>query len=514
MHPIRVLVVVASVLLAGPGTALAQGPMRACASLLGLSLPDTEITMASEAAAVAFWQASSETGATPADAPRICRVAATLRPTGDSDIKIEVWLPLDGWNGKFHAAGGALGANSAVGGSINYPPMLGAVRAGYATAGTDLGHEGATLAFAPGHAEQLIDYGHRATHEMTVSAKALIDAFYGSGPTYSYWNACAAGGRQGWHEVQRYPEDYDGLVVTDPANYWTHLQTWSLWVWQAAHEAPASYIPPEKYGLIHDAAIDACDTLDAVADGVLENPLQCEFDPGVLACEAGGDGAACLTPAQVTTARKIYAPATNPRTGEEIFPGLMPGSEMQWNRLAGPNPPYYATETFKYLVFDNPEWSAEIDPIDFDADVARLDENAASVLNAVNPDLRPFFDRGGKIIAVAGWNDPLISPLNSVRLHEQVASTVGRDRTDESYRLFMVPGMTHCRGGDGTDTFDLLSALERWVEDGETPDRIEASRIRDGVVERTRPLCPYPQVAVYDGSGSTDDADNFTCRLP
>lgn len=416
---------------------------------------------------------------------------------------------MSGWNGKFYSAGGAQGANSAIGGSINYPPMAAAVRQGYATAGTDGGHQGATLSFAPGHPEKVTDFGYRAVHEMTVSAKALINAFYGSAPRYSYWNACAAGGRQGWQEVQRYPADYDGLIVSDPANAWTHLQSWSLWVWQAAHGTEASYIPPGKYPAMHKAVLDACDALDGVTDGVLENPTACHFDPGVLACKAT-DEASCLTRPQVDAARQIYSPAKNPRTGEEVFPGLLPGSERGWGNLAGPNPPYYATETFKHLVFNDPNWSAATRPINFDTDVALADMRAG-VLNADNPNLKPFFDRGGKIIAYAGWSDPLISPLNDVNFYRRVRATVGAAQTDASYRLFMVPGMTHCRGGEGTDTFEMVPVLEEWVERGKAPERITASKVVDGVVQRTRPLCAYPKVARYTGRGSTDDAANFVC---
>ena len=497
-------VAIGGVLLAQP--AAGQSPTRACDSLMSLSLPNAAVMIAVESPAYDFWVARGD-GA-PAGGATLCRVAATLTPTSDSNIAVEVWLPLADWNGKFQVTGGAI--DGALGGSINYPPMLEAVRAGYATAGHNSGHEGPTLSFAPEHPDQLVDYGHRAVHEMTVFAKEVIAAFYGSGPRYSYWNACAAGGREGWQEVQRYPADYDGLVVIDPANYWTHLQSWSLWVWQATHATSASYIPPEKYGVIHDAVIDACDLLDGVADGVLEDPRSCEFDPQVLGCITG-DAPSCLTPDQVTAARKIYAPATNPRTNAEIFPGLMPGSEMGWGSLAGPTPLRYATETFRYVVFDDPTWSAETSPIDFAADVARADE-AGAVINANNPDLQPFFDRDGKIIAAAGWNDPLIAPLNSVRFHERVIATVGREPVEDAYRLYMVPGMMHCGGGNGTDSFDLLSALERWVEEGVAPTRINASRIVDGEVERTRPLCPYPQVAVYTGTGSTDEAANFVCR--
>jgi feruloyl esterase len=444
--------------------------------------------------------------------PPSCRVAATLTPTPDSNIQIEVWMPMTGWNGKFHSAGGAEGANSAVGGSINYAPMRDALRSGYATAGTDGGHQGATLGFAPGHPEKLVDFAHRAVHEMTVTAKALITAAYGAGPRYSYWNACAAGGRQGWQAVQQYPADYDGLVVGDPANSWTRLQTWSLWVWQATHATPDSDIPPAKYPAIHTAVLDACDARDGVTDRVLENPTACRFDPAVLTCK-GGDANTCLTPAQVDAARKIYSPARNPRTDEEIFPGLLPGSELQWDRLAGPNPPYYATETYKYVVFSDPAWSAAVRPINFDSDFTQAKERAG-VIDADNANLKPFFERGGKIIASAGWSDPLISPLNSVNFYNKVAATVGAAETDRAYRLFMVPGMTHCRGGEGTDTFDMLPLLERWVEHGQVPTRVEASRMVNGVMQRTRPLCPYPQTAQWNGRGSTDDAASFTCARP
>jgi feruloyl esterase len=482
-------------------TADAQiSPTRAtCEQLLAQRLTNVTITSATVVGAAA-------------DVPASCRVAATLTPTGDSDIKVEVWMPMTGWNGKFHSAGGANGANSAVGGSINIRPMQTALRQGYATAGTDGGHQGATLSFAPAHPEKLVDFGYRAVHEMTITAKSLIAAFYGTGPRYSYWNACAAGGRQGWQEVQRYPADYDGLVVSDPANAWTHLQSWSLWVWQAAHASETSYIPPAKYPVIHAAVLNACDALDGTRDGLLENPTACRFDPGVLQCK-GDDDTSCLTSRQVETARTIYAPARNPRTGEEIFPGLLPGSELNWGNLAGPTPPYYATETYKYLVFGDPAWSPATRPINFDTDVAQADARAG-VLNAINPNVKPFFDRGGKIISYAGWTDPLISPLNDVNFYTRVAAAAAPGTADASIRLFMVPGMNHCGGGEGPDRFDMLTALEQWVEQGKAPTRIEASRVVDGQVQRTRPLCPYPQLARYSGQGSIDEAANFMCSAP
>ena len=483
-----------------------------CESLSEISLPNTTITMAALVAPGALNLPDGQQTPAAANLSAFCRVTATLTPTSDSDIKIEVWMPEVGWNGKFHSAGGAAGRNSAVGGSINYRPMMTALGTGYATAGTDNGHTGATLSFAPEHPEKLIDFAYRAVHEMTVQGKAIIAEYYGNGPDYSYWNACAAGDRQGLTEVQRYPADYDGLIVSDPGNYWTHLQASSMFIWQNTNLDERNQIPPDKFSLIHTAALDACDAGDGVTDGVIDNPTSCRFEPAVLAC-TGSDNSSCLTAGQVEAAQKIYAPTVNSRTGEEVFPGLMPGSELGWAGLTS-RQPYYATETFKYLVFDDPNWDPMTRPINYDGDVAQVDM-LAGVLNANDPNLKPFFDRGGKIIAYAGWSDPLISPLNDVNYYRSVADALGgTSQIDDSYRLFMVPGMTHCRGGSGTDTLDMLPALERWVEQGDAPDRIEASRVVDGNVVRTRPLCPYPEVAAYTGNGSTDDAANFVCEAP
>src|SRR5437870_8588057 len=293
-----------------------------CESLSSLKLPDATITMAQAVAAGAFAPAGGGGrggGNAFADLPAFCRVAATLKPSGDSDIKIEVWLPASGWNGKFEAVG-----NGGWAGIIALPAMAAAVQRGYATAGTDTGHEGGTAVFALGHPEKLADFGYRAVHEMTVKAKSIISAYYGDAPKLSYWNGCSSGGREGLKEAQKFPADFDGIIAGAPANYWTHLVTHAIWVGQAVHQEEASFIPQSKYKLIHDAVIEACDARDAVKDGVLENPAQCKFDPAVLQCKAG-DASSCLTSPQVEAASKIYAPATNPRTKQILFPGLMQG---------------------------------------------------------------------------------------------------------------------------------------------------------------------------------------------
>jgi feruloyl esterase len=438
--------------------------------------------------------------------PAFCRVAATLEPSSDSDIKIEVWLPAAGWNGKFEGVG-----NGGWSGAIAYTAMAAQLARGYATASTDTGHAGSVVdgSFALGHPEKLIDFAYRAVHEMTLDAKAIVAAYYGNAPRLAYWNGCSSGGKQGLKEAQKFPADYDGIVAGAPANYWTHLMVGSMWIAQASLKDPASLIPSSKYGLVHKAVIDACDAADGVKDGVLENPLACHFDPKTLQC-AGEDQPNCLTAAQVETARRIYAPATNPRTHEPIFPPLTPGSELAWGGLAGPRPMPIAADYFKYVVFRNPAW--DFKTLDFDKDVARADAIDAGTINAVDPNMDAFFGRGRKILMYHGWSDQLIAPQNSINYYNRVVEARGgADKAKDDIRLFMIPGMAHCGGGEGPNTFDALGALEQWVERKKAPNQLVASRTNRGATV-TRPLCPYPQVALYNGSGSTDEAASFTCR--
>ncbi len=465
-----------------------------CEGLTALSLPETTIT-------------SSQTVAAAHSLPAVCRVAATLKPSSDSDIKIEVWMPVSGWNGKFEAVG-----NGGWSGSINTNALATAVQRGYAAASTDTGHEGSSARFALGHPEKLVDYGYRAVHEMTVKAKALIAAYYGNGAKLSYWNGCSAGGKQGLKEAQRFPEDFDGIIAGAPANNWTGRAIHALWVGQAVHKDEASYIPLEKYQLIHNAALQACDARDGVKDGIIDDPTRCKFDPNVLECKPGSD-VACLTSAQVEAARKIYSGAINPRTKQQIFPGLEPGSELGWKVMAGPQAFGIANEHFKYIVFKDPSWDYRT--LNFDSHAALAEKLDSGTINATDPNLKPFFAHGGKLIQYHGWNDWQIAPRNSVNYYKTVVDTLGGvAKTRDSYRLFMVPGMGHCGGSDGTDHFDMLSAMEQWVENAKFPDQIIAAREGQGSVDRTRPLCPYPQVAAYKGSGSTDDAANFVCKSP
>jgi len=427
----------------------------------------------------------------------------TIKPSSDSDIKVELWLPASGWNKKYEANG-----NGGWSGSITPATLAAGVQRGYATAMSDTGHEGGSASFALGHPEKLIDFGYRSVHEMAMKGKAIIKAFYGEDPKYSYWNGCSAGGRQGLMEAQRYPADFDAIVAGSPGLNWTGRSMQAVWIAQATHKDEASFVPNTKFAAIHNAALEACDALDGVKDGVIDNPTRCHFDPKTIECK-GADGPTCLTAPQVETVRRIYSDVINVRTKQEVFPAHEPGSELGWNTMAGPNAFGLGTDMFKFVVFKDPNWDYKT--FNFDSDVdATL--KAGADLNAMNPNIKPFLDRGGKMIQYHGWADPQISPRSSVEYYKSVLdSQGGASKVMGSYRLFMEPGMAHCGGGDGPNTFDMLSAVEQWKEQGKAPDQILASHMTAGKVDRTRPLCPYPQVAKYKGTGSTDEAANFAC---
>jgi feruloyl esterase len=486
-----------------------------CETLASLALPNTTITAAESIAAGAFRPPAPANGrggraarggtVNPyADVPAFCRVTATLAPSSDSDIKMELWMPMTGWNGKYQTAG-----NGGYAGNVGQNGLGAAVKRGYAMAATDTGHVGGAASMA-GHPEKMIDFGHRAIHETTVKAKALVTAFYGNGPKYSYFDACSTGGRQALMEASKYPEDFNGIVAGDPAIHTTHQAVQQLWVAMAVHKDEASFIPPAKFPAIHKAVLDACDARDGVKDGVLENPRACKFDPQVLTCRAE-DTNDCLTPPQVEAARKLYTAPLNPRTKQAVFSPLEPGSELGWAGLAGPNPFGYANDFYKYFVKKDANWDYKT--LNFDADVRAAEKEWYGTFDYFDSNLKPFFDRGGKLIQYHGWSDPLITPGVSIDYYNLAAKKLGGvSRIDGSQRLFMVPGMQHCGGGDGTSTFDMLAAIEQWVETGKAPEQIPASRVVDGQVVRTRPLCQYPRVAVYKGSGSTDEAANFACK--
>jgi feruloyl esterase len=415
-------------------------------------------------------------------------------------------MPVAGWNGRLDAVGGQGWA-----GTIGYAAMRAALRKGYAVAATDSGHTTPGGRFAM-ETEPLVDFAHRSTHEMAVKGKAIVQAFYGTGPRASFFDGCSTGGRMALTAAQRYPADFDGIIAGAPANYSSHQAAQMMSVALAVHRSEASYLPPDKLALLHRAVVQACDARDGVGDGVLENPLACAFDPEVLACK-GAEGPDCLSVPQVAAARAIYAPIVHPQTKAVIFPGLAPGGENGWGLVAGPRPLEFPIEIYRYAVFRNPDWDHRT--LDLAADVGVAEKANGGILDAVDPELGPFFRRGGKLLQYHGWSDPAVAPQNSIDYYQRVSTRLGGPAAvHDSYRLFMVPGMGHCGGGDGTSTFDALAALERWVESGRPPDVIPASRVVSGTVTRTRPLCAYPQVASYTGSGSTDDAASFICKAP
>ncbi len=481
-----------------------------CESLAALALPGASITLVETVTAGTFIPPGAAGAAMPtlAGLPPFCRVAATLKPSHDSDIRMEVWLPAGNWNGKYQAVG-----NGGWAGSIIYSALAEGIRRGYATSSTDTGHAGGTAKDMLGHPEKLIDYSYRAIHEMTVTAKAITQAFYGDDPRLSYFVGCSAGGRQAMLEAQRFAGDFDGIVAGAPSLNTTPMFTAArLWIAHAALKDGDAYIPRTKYPMIHQSVVNACDTIDGLQDGLIDDPRLCHFDPEVLQC-MDGDNGSCLTGPQVEAARKILAPVKHPRTGQEFLPGLEPGAELGWGVQAGGPEPYGVVhEGLKYVVFQDPNWDWRT--FDFETDLIKL-EQLDDPANATDPDLSAFASRGGKLLIYHGWADQQVAPRSSINYYESVLEKMGgAANTSDWLRLFMAPGMAHCGGGDGPNQFDALTAIEHWVENGEAPEQIVASHITADKVARTRPLCPYPQVARYAGAGSPDSAANFVCRLP
>jgi len=500
---------------------------QTCEKLAELKLANTTITAAQPVAPGAF----TTPGSTAAykDLSSFCRVTGVIKPTADSDIKFEVWMPAAGWNGKFQGIG-----NGGFAGSISYGGLAGAVARGYAAASTDTGHTTSDASWALGHPEKIVDYGHRAIHEMTEKAKAIIGAFYGNAPKRSYFASCSNGGRQALMEAQRYPNDYDGLIAGAPANYFTHILTGFAFNLQALHADQDSYIPPAKLKAIEAAALASCDARDGVSDSVLDDPTKCAFNPSVLLCK-GSESNECLTEKQITALNKIY---TGPRTnkGEQIIPGFVPGGETSpggWSTWINSSDPtraaqfFFSTQAFANMVYNDPKWDFKSFSLERDSKLA--DEKLATSLNAIDPNLKAFKARGGKLILYHGWSDAALPPVNTINYFQSVVAKIGQRETGSFVRLFMVPGMQHCGGGPGPNNFgaavsatqsdpqhDMSVAIERWVEQGIAPDQIIASK-RQGDAKspavRTRPLCPFPQVARYKGSGSTDDAANFVCVI-
>jgi len=482
-------------------------PAAACEQLArSLSFPKTTVTLAQAVEAGKFTPPGGGAAAAKAAAslPAFCRVTLKIAPSPDSDIRSEVWLPASGWNGKFLQVG-----NGAWGGSIQYGALGDALRRGYAAASTDTGHTGTDASFAMGHPEKLIDFGYRSVHETAVLGKATAATLYGEKPRVAYFDGCSGGGRMSFMEAQRFPDDFDGIIAGAPGYNRTDVAFQTLGMAQATHASPESFIPASKYPALHRAALEMCDSLDGLADGLIADPSACRFDPGVLQCQ-GADGPGCLTDAQVVAARRIYAPVLDPKTGARVASGLEPGSELQWGGVAGNQPHSMYNDLLKFVVMKDPNWDYRT--LDVGRQLARARQADSGVLAATSTELTPFVTRGGRLLMYHGWSDQNIPPRESVTYYNELLKTMGRQKVTEGVRLFMVPGMGHCGGGDGPNEFDMLAALEQWREHAKAPNEILASQRNEGRVIRTRPLCPYPQIAKYKGSGSVDRAENFACE--
>jgi feruloyl esterase len=540
--------------------AIGSAPAMAtpCSDLQSLALQNTTITSATDNISGVFVVPNSNPVQTITGLPAFCRVTATLTPTADSSIKIEVWLPANSWNGRFLGTGGG-----GFQGTISYAQLASGLQVGFAVTNSDLGtgvsgcsplfcgsagNKGNPLAIAFGmpatpstglfgHPERIKDFGYRAIHLMTVRGKEISQAFYRQAAAKAYFAGCSTGGQNALMEAQRFPEDYDGILAGAPAFNRTHLHMAGLAAWQNTHASPARFIQPGQMTLINQAVLAQCAGRDGgiSTDQFLTDPRVCNFDPTVLQCTGGNVPPACLTADQVTTIRNYYAGTIDPVNRQLINPGSPRGNETDNVLALGlafaeqlPEPPF---DGLFYWVFGadfgNPASEINFANFDFHHDVHTVDHQLADVLNAVSTDLSAFEQRGGKLLMYHGWADPLIPAQSSVNYfnalvsnnrHAPVGTAMGRvaalEQTQSYARLFMAPGLFHCSGGPGPNVFDALTPLVAWVEAGVAPETIVAAKFGNTTpptVQMTRPLCVYPKIAKYNGSGNPNVATSFTC---
>lgn len=488
------------------GRALANGRIEAATPLTIGGTVDTGPGMPGLPAAAAF-----------------CRVQAVMTPVPGSSIKVEVWLPeRAAWNGKLMGAGnGGFGAN------LGIPALLmrGAVARGYASVGSDMGHFGKSDvdgSWALNAPEKIKDYGWRANHMAAQAAKQVIAAYYPAPLSASYFHGCSDGGRQALMEAQRFPDDYDAIIAGAPAIPWTRMASAFASNAQALRQ-PGAGLGLTQLKLLQTASLAKCDKLDGVADGVIENPRKCGFDPAELQCKPGATGE-CLTPAQVASARHLYRGPKGP-DGKSFYPGFAPGAEAEsgtwgmWLTAADSQHAKFSGEFFRYFVHNDADWPASRFNLASDYPLAKA--KLGKELDIESADLKAFFRRGGKLLMYHGWQDAAIPPENTIGFVGRVlaADPQARDRI----RLFMAPGMSHCLAGPGPNVFDALGTLDSWHKGGPAPERIVATKFDNDMFGylgfpakalRTRPLCAWPKVARWDGKGSTDDAASFTCEVP
>jgi feruloyl esterase len=453
--------------------------------------------------------------------PQHCRVTGIISP----EVAFEIHLP-ERWNRRFYMTGNGGLAGDALDGPVSAERAT-ALTHGFVTARTNTGHDARkepSGTFVLSNPQKAIDYAYRAVHVTAETTKKIANEYYGRPITFSYWNSCSNGGRQGLLEAQRYPDDFDGIVANAPWVDQTGFTIGAMWNQKAITEAPLS---AEKMRIVADAVMAKCDGLDGLKDGLIDDPRACRIDAtrDVPACAAGTDGANCLTAAQAAAVNKIYAGPTG--NGKTIIAGFMPGSEALTTTPQGatqsgwigtivgaarPADFNLAEGVMKYLILDPPQPDYDFMKFDYDRDT-RLVERWSKLADPKDPDLSRFRQSGGKLIMTYGWADTILQPMMGVNYYEAVAARNGRN-TSEFARLFMMPGVAHCGGGVGPDRIDAVTAVIDWVEKNKAPDSLLASKVTNGNVVRTRPLCPYPQVARYRGQGSVDDAANFRCEAP
>jgi len=511
-----------------------------CANLTTLSLMDGAITSATDITAPYSTTASSGSAMITVSAPfPFCRVTATLTPTGDSHINMEIWLPsAPDWNGKFLGVG-----NGALTGAIWHTSMVRPLQNGYAVANSDLGHPISSANWALGHPEKVIDYAYRADHVTAIASKAIIAKYYGHAQRLSYFHGCSNGGHQALMEAQRYPDDYNGIIAGAPWNQWTHQVIEFI---SRAINLPN--VPAAKLPMITNAVVAQCGAQEGgvVADGYLNDPRDCHFDPRALLCQ-GADSPTCLTAPEAQAVEELYEGPDNPSTHQSLFPGFERGSEFGWVAFGA-----FVNNLFQNMVYENnPTW--DYHTFNFTTDVAFLDAKLTSIIDSNSPDLGAFRARGGKLLMWQGWTDTTLEPRESVNYYNSVVAVTGggldldnpaddgredhgvrhgrRDALEDTqafFRHFMAPGVNHCGGGLGPNSsfaytlantagqndadHDILAALDRWVEHNVAPTRLIASHFTNGVADKTRPICAYPQIARYIGRGDPNDPSSWSCK--
>jgi feruloyl esterase len=531
---LRTIGLVALLAFASAVPSFAQSPDRtqACGALANFKADHIQVTEATVVAAGALQMPELKADDLLHALPAFCRVIALSRPTSDSEIPIEVWLPIDHWNGKFMGVG-----NGGFAGSIGYQSLAGAVLSGFASGATDTGHKGsATEAdWALGHPEKIVDFGYRAVHETAVFSQAVVTAFYASAATHTYFSSCSDGGREALMEAQRFPQDYEGILAGAPAYNWVNLISRAADLGKRILSVPANNLPAAKIPALASAVLAACHTHEP--GPFLQDARACHFNPETLLCK-GADSNACFTQAQINSIKAIYA-ASKFADGREEYPGFVPGGELGQNGwqgwIATPDDGHsegskYATGFFRDMVFSDADW--QLASYDLDRDFKIAEAKVGPMLDATNPDLSAFEKRGGKLILYHGWNDPAISAFGTIEYVQQVEKTMGPGEARKFVRLFLVPGMQHCGGGPGPVDFgqfgfgpqpelndaahNITAALMGWVEGGQAPEQVVSRGIVDGPGDAkdrifSQPICAYPKEARYSGKGDRRLAASYTC---